>query len=173
MAGWAPTIMKWSWWLARVQLAGLDTQSPMLACILCHPPTRASRCLQGVGSQAFTIFSAVMAGHGHLVSDPSQQFEDESVVQALLEAAGYSRSQLETSHEANVRLGQTPEQWAESGWRQCLSMPFADLPSLLSPEELEEMKARYIASAAQLAAGFATAEGIVEPYRMLWVLAFK
>ncbi|GAB4820913.1 hypothetical protein N2152v2_007959 [Parachlorella kessleri] len=128
---------------------------------------------KGVGSQAFTIFSSVMAEYGHLLSDPSQQFEDEAQVRALLEAAGYSRSQLETSQEANVRVGQTPEQWAESGWRACLSMPFADLPSLLSAEELKEAKERYLASAAQLAAGFASAEGIVEPYMMLWVLAYK
>ena len=152
----------------------------ILACTLDRPSCQgclcfncAFCCLQGVGSQAFTIFSSVIADHGHLLSDPSQQFKDESEVRALLEAAGYSHSRLETSHEANVRVGQTPEQWAEAGWRLCLSMPFVDLPSLVSAEELEEMKTRYLACAAQLAAGFATAEGIVEPYMMLWVLAYK
>ncbi len=127
--------------------------------------------LQGIGSRAFSIFAAVAAQRGLLLQDPSAQFADEEDVHAMLQAAGYASCQLESSREANLRPGVTPQQWAAAGWEQCMAMPFADLPALLPPGELEAMRSDYLCAAAQLAEGFVEGDGIAEPYVMLWVLA--
>lgn len=126
---------------------------------------------QGVGSQAFTVFAAVAAEHGLLLSDPSQAFANEAAVRALLAAAGYASCELRTTAETNRRPGATAEQWAAWGWAACLGMPFADLPALVGEAELEAMRGRYVALATELAQGFVAADGIAEPYEMLWVLA--
>lgn len=94
-------------------------------------------------------------------------------MEQLLQAAGYSDCLVAYSAETNLRAGQTPQDWAAAGWEQCVNMPFADLPALLTAEELEAMRQEYLVAAARLAEGFATPEGIAEPYTMLWVVGWN
>lgn len=89
----------------------------------------------------------------------------------LTEVAGYAGCQLSVTREVNRREGVTPQQWAEASWAQCLGMPFADLPVVLSEAALDDVRRRHLAAAAELADGWAADGGIVEPYDMLWVVA--
>ena len=130
--------------------------------------------VQGVGSQAFTIFAELVGEElGVLLLDPSQQFAEEAAAEALLRRAGYSSWRIASSEEVNLRRGQSPQQWAASGWEACLGMPFADLRQQLAPERLDGMRRRYVERAERLAQQFVTPEGVAEQYTMLWVVAFK
>lgn len=127
--------------------------------------------LQGSGSQAFTVFSEVLAARGLSLADPSALFAEEEAVRHLLAGAGYSRVSLEVSTERNVRAGQTPEGWAAAGWDLCISFPLSDLRAQLAPAEVEALRGDYLAAAERVARRFATPAGIEEPYLMLWALA--
>lgn len=127
--------------------------------------------LQGVGSRAFTVYQRLAAAEGLALQDPCAAFADEAAVRRLLAAAGFSSAQLAVSTEVNMRMGQTPEEWAAAGWAMCAGMPFADLPALLGEGRMERMRRAYLVEAAEVAARFAGPEGVAEPYEMLWVLA--
>jgi hypothetical protein len=138
-----------------------------------RPPPGA---VQGSGSIAFSVYSDLLARRGLRVDDPSSLFADEAYVRRMLAGLGYSGAELETSQERNVRRGQAPAQWAAAMWRAVSTMPFAPLAGLgdvLSAEARAALQAEYLAAAERTAEGFATPEGIVEPYVQLWVFARK
>jgi len=70
------------------------------------------------------------------------------------------------------KLDQTPEEYAARMWRSCTGSPFAPADKLLSPEDLEALRPRFLKKAVQHAQACASADGgIADPFTEMYIVA--
>ncbi len=77
-----------------------------------------------------------------------------------------------STEEVKVSPNTTPAQFAENMFRMMERFPAAPLSQLLTHQQVEELRANYMAVAVPQAEGLPQQDGgIVNPYVMLWAVA--
>ncbi|KAG2449029.1 hypothetical protein HYH02_005781 [Chlamydomonas schloesseri] len=108
-------------------------------------------------SPEFGIFLRLLADrHGIEVEDPCERLGSEERCAAAMAAAGFVDVQV-VREEFDDTRPRSLEAFVDSWWRQCACSPFAPLDALLSPEQVEALRAEWVvlatASAAQRLVG--------------------
>ncbi|KAK9816432.1 hypothetical protein WJX72_000139 [[Myrmecia] bisecta] len=126
--------------------------------------------------QATAMFYSLVADMYNVhLADATAPLATPGKAEQALQTAGYASVQVTTTDEVILAPGLHPEAYSHRMWRTMTSAssPFTPIHEVLTAEQIDQLQPAFLAATTKLAEGMQTANGIENPYVMLWVVGVR